>query len=40
MVVGALLSVRAGPLVIACVATWAIGSMIYSYVVWRQETSK
>jgi uncharacterized membrane protein len=40
MIVGALLSVRAGPLVIACVAVWAIGSMIYSYVAWRQETSK
>jgi len=40
MIVGSLLWVRAGPLVIACVAAWAIGSMIYSYVAWRQETSK
>jgi Predicted integral membrane protein len=28
------------PLIIACVAASTLGSMIYSYVAWRQETSR
>lgn len=39
--VSALISGSTGPLlIIVCVAASALGSMIYSYVAWRQETSR
>jgi uncharacterized membrane protein len=40
IIVGALVSGLVVPLVIACVAVSALGSVIYSYVAWRQETSR
>jgi uncharacterized membrane protein len=40
IVVGALFTTLAGPLVIVCIAGSALASVIYSYVAWRQETSR
>ena len=40
IMVGAFVTSLAGPLVIVCIAGSALGSVIYSYVAWRQETSR
>jgi len=40
MIAGALVTDLTGPLVIVCVGASALGSVIYSYVAWRQETSR
>jgi uncharacterized membrane protein len=40
IIVGALVTKLAGPLIIVCVAGAGLGSVIYSYVAWRQETSR
>jgi len=40
IIVGALVTKLAGPLIIVCVAGAGLVSVIYSYVAWRQETSR
>ena len=40
IIIGALVTKLAGPLIIVCVAGAGLGSVIYSYVAWRQETSR
>jgi uncharacterized membrane protein len=40
IVIGALVAELTGPLVVVCIAGAALGSVIYSYVAWRQETSR
>jgi uncharacterized membrane protein len=40
MIVAAFVSDFVGPLVLVCVVGSVLGSVIYSYVAWRQETSK
>jgi len=40
MIVGALVFGVAGPLVVACFIGWGLASVVYSYVAWRQETSR
>jgi len=40
IIIGALVTKLAGPLIIVCIAGAGLGSVIYSYVAWRQETSR
>ena len=40
IIIGALVMKLAGPLVIVCIAGAGLGSAIYSYFAWRQETSR
>jgi hypothetical protein len=39
-IIGGLVSDFAAPLIIVCLAVFALGSVIYSYYAWRQETSR
>ena len=40
MIIGGLVSDFAGPLILVCLVGFALGSTIYSYYAWRQETSQ
>jgi len=40
IIIGALVTKLAGPLIIVCIAGAGLGSVIYSYVAWKQETSR
>jgi len=40
IIIGALVTKLAGPLIIVSIAVAGLGSVIYSYVAWKQETSR
>jgi uncharacterized membrane protein len=40
MIIGGLVSDFGGPIIAVCLAGFALGSTIYSYYAWRQETSR
>ena len=40
IIIGALVTKLAGPLIIVSIAVAGLGSVLYSYVAWKQETSR